>query len=137
MSFLYFWFSDFLFYHFDFSFLTQTCLIPLKSLYGLVFFNICRHTFICLQLFYFLPVLPALRLICSPAYLIPLPLYTSGKRFALISAAISPTVCLFEPFIVIFTFWSTEIVIPSGGTTKTGCEYPKSKFKFLPSILAR
>ena len=38
------------------------------------------------------------------------------------NAATSPTVCLFEPFTVIFVLASTEIVIPAGGSTITGCE---------------
>ena len=38
------------------------------------------------------------------------------------NAATSPTVCLFVPFTEILVLASTEIVIPSGGSTTTGCE---------------
>jgi hypothetical protein len=51
-----------------------------------------------LKSFYYLaPVLPAFLIICSPTYLIPLPLYGSGFFFALTLAANSPTNCLSKP----------------------------------------
>ena len=69
---------------------------------------------------YFLPALPALRLMYSPSYLTPFPLYTSGGRLLLMNAATSPTVCLFVPFTDIFVFASTDNVIHAGGTIRTG-----------------
>ena len=49
----------------------------------------------------YFPVLPSLRLITSSAYLIPLPLYTSGGLFVLITAAVWPTSSLSIPFTII------------------------------------
>src|SRR5699024_498833 len=51
--------------------------------------------------YYFLPVLPTLRLIVSSTYLIPLPLYGSGALFSLISAANCPTFSLSIPLTMI------------------------------------
>ena len=71
--------------------------------------------------FYFLPALPSLRLITSSAYLIPLPLYTSGGLFVLTTAAVWPTNSLSIPFTMIVFGFGTSNVIPFGCSISTGC----------------
>ena len=80
----------------------------------------------------YLPVLPSLRLITSSAYLIPLPLYTSGGLFVLILAAVWPTNSLSIPFTIIVFGFGTSKEIPAGASNTTGCEYPNVRFKLFP-----
>src|SRR5215468_10630653 len=58
--------------------------------------------------------LPALRRICSPAYLMPLPLYGSGGRSARICAHTSPSTCLLLPSMVTIVWRSTLASMPGG-----------------------
>src|SRR5699024_2577368 len=69
-----------------------------------------------------LPAFPALRRMCSPAYLMPLPLYGSGLRSLRIVAATSPTACLSMPEILSLVGLSTVKVMPSGAVTGIECE---------------
>src|SRR3990167_244183 len=74
---------------------------------------------------------PAFLIMCSSMYLIPLPLYGSGLRKLRIRAAVSPTICLSAPSIVII-FFSTLAVTPSGTSKSIGCEKPKLNSSTLP-----
>lgn len=78
----------------------------------------------------------ALRLMTSPLYLIPVPLYGSGFLKALISAAISPTFCLSHPKILKEVGLSSSTFVSSGGIYLTMWEYPKLRHKVLSSKLA-
>jgi len=71
-------------------------------------------SFVCLHSALYLPVFPSLRMRTSPAYLIPLALYTSGGLRALMSAAVWPTSVLFTPLIVTMVCLSTFASMPSG-----------------------
>src|SRR3954469_7336176 len=71
---------------------------------------------------YFPPALPALRRICSPAYLTPFPLYGSGGRRLRISAATWPTTSLFAPSTTICVGTGAVSLIPCGARYSIGCE---------------
>src|ERR1043166_5233845 len=58
--------------------------------------------------------LPSLRKMYSSEYFTPLPLYGSGLRKALISAAHCPTFCASMPVTTISVGLGTVIVMPSG-----------------------
>src|SRR6202022_727645 len=60
------------------------------------------------------PAFPALRRICSPTYLIPLPLYGSGGLMVRSSAATWPTISLFAPSIMIDVGCGALSLIPFG-----------------------
>src|SRR6266576_5157641 len=64
--------------------------------------------------------LPALRLINSSRYLMPLPLYGSGGLSARIFAAVSPNSCRSALFKVMIIWRSTDAVTPSGSGKTTG-----------------
>src|SRR5690606_841886 len=72
------------------------------------------------------PALPALRRICSPAYLIPFPLYGSGGRSLRISAATWPTTSLLAPSTRICVGVVAVSLIPSGAWYSIGCEKPSA-----------
>src|SRR6476661_6462024 len=71
---------------------------------------------------YLPPALPALRRICSPAYLTPFPLYGSGGRRLRISAATWPTTSLFAPSTVICVGTGALRVTPFGALYSMVCE---------------
>src|SRR3546814_16601370 len=66
--------------------------------------------------------LASLRMMFSPAYFTPLPLYGSGGRKPRILAATSPTRCLSAPVTPTSVWVGVLIVIPSGVLNSTGCE---------------
>src|SRR6185436_20658655 len=66
--------------------------------------------------------LPALRRMYSPSYLMPLPLYGSGGRKPRISAHDCPTCHLSAPETTSRVGFSTLMVMPAGGSKRTGCE---------------
>src|SRR5690606_17148353 len=71
---------------------------------------------------YLPPALPAFRRTCSPAYLIPFPLYGSGGRRRRISDATWPTISLFAPSTMICVGVVAVSLIPSGALNSIGCE---------------
>src|SRR5918997_1817236 len=68
---------------------------------------------------YFPPALPAFRRICSPAYLMPLPLYGSGGRRLRSSAATWPTSSLFAPSPATVVGFGALSLIPCGARNCT------------------
>src|SRR5690606_23799652 len=81
--------------------------------------------------------LASLRMMFSPAYLTPLPLYGSGGRKPRILAATSPTCCLSAPLTTISVCDGVAMVMPSGAGNSTGCEKPSDRFRSLPCMEAR
>src|SRR3954467_12648536 len=75
---------------------------------------------------YLPPALPAFRRICSPAYLIPFPLYGSGGRRLRSSAATWPTISLFAPSMTIDVGVGAVSLMPAGARYSTGCEKPRA-----------
>src|SRR3546814_4211243 len=73
--------------------------------------------------------LASLRMMFSPAYLTPLPLYGPGGRKPRILAATSPTRCLSAPVTQTSVWVGVLIVIPSGVLNSTGCEKPSDRFR--------
>ena len=69
--------------------------------------------------FFLTPVLPSLRRMTSSVYLMPLPLYGSGGRFSLTSAANWPTFCLSGPLMTMWLASGTSMVMPSISSTMT------------------
>src|SRR3989338_1841411 len=84
-----------------------------------------------------LACLPAFLLTISPEYRIPFPLYVSGGLRHRMLAAAWPTDCLSTPEILITVFPSISKLIPSTGSTITGCENPKDKDKPCPCFITR
>src|SRR5690606_6195266 len=76
--------------------------------------NLGRH--------YLPPALPALRRICSPAYLIPFPLYGSGGLRPRISAATCPTASLSAPSMTTCVGVGALSLTPSGARYSIGWE---------------
>src|SRR5690606_19527412 len=81
--------------------------------------------------------LASLRMMFSPAYLTPLPLYGSGGRKPRILAATSPTCCRSAPLTTISVCDGVAMVMPSGAGNSTGCEKPSDRFRSLPCMEAR
>src|SRR4029079_13138434 len=75
---------------------------------------------------YLPPALPAFRRICSPAYLMPLPLYGSGGRRLRSSAATCPTTSLVAPSLMIWVGTGAVSLMPFGPLYSTACENPSA-----------
>ena len=73
----------------------------------------------------------------SPLYLMPLPLYGSGGLYALISAAVCPTLCLSEPRTKILICVGVSIVTSAGLLYSIAWENPSDKCNTFSRICAR
>src|SRR5690606_24892913 len=101
-----------------------------------------RDTFVPAMMNYFLAAdLPALRRNCSPANLIPFPLYGSGARNERILAATCPSNCLSIDSRVMVGFLPFSAVVDTltslGRINTTWCENPRVRSNVLPCALAR